>query len=52
MEKQELQKPFFAQFLEGQFSETAANSEYTTSVVKDMDETHKFPSDSDEDWRS
>ncbi|WP_298739458.1 microviridin/marinostatin family tricyclic proteinase inhibitor [uncultured Chitinophaga sp.] len=49
---QELQKPFFAQFLESQ----ASNAQPLTSIVTGRivdhpgDVTQKFPSDNDEEW--
>jgi len=49
METKELQQPFFAQFMVAQGNQQEDTS--VTSWVKDMDETHKFPSDGDEDFR-
>jgi hypothetical protein len=46
--------PFFARFLEGQFPRVKSNLKAgkkpggPTDPVLDMDQTHKFPSDSDE----
>lgn len=56
MESQQQQlKPFFANFLENQIPATHktvdGGNEYTTPIKDWNDETHKFPSDGDEDFR-
>lgn len=47
METKELQKPFFAQFLEGE--EVQDQPGDVTSPYKDA-QTNKFPSDGDDAW--
>jgi len=51
---QQVQKPFFAQFLESQANESqAANTWQGTGKLIDApggDVTQKFPSDGDEEW--
>ena len=47
-------EPFFARFLEGQFPRVKSSlkagkrPDPPTDQILDMDQTHKFPSDSDE----
>lgn len=52
MKKQELKKPFFANFLENQLSQGESNEVQggtLTSILKDTAYTLKYPSDSDDD---
>jgi Serine endopeptidase inhibitors len=47
----QLSKPFFAQFLEAQKKDSQETQ--NTNITKpwlDVNETHKYPSDSDEEW--
>jgi Serine endopeptidase inhibitors len=48
MNQNEIQQPFFVQFLESQKSEQVQNT--ITIPAKDNLQTHKYPSDSDEEW--
>lgn len=47
MNQHELKQPFFAQFLESQKNEEAHNT--VTLPKKDNLQTHKYPSDNDEE---
>ncbi|NHN27925.1 microviridin/marinostatin family tricyclic proteinase inhibitor [Flavobacterium jejuense] len=51
MKKQELKKPFFANFLENQLTKEGSNEVQggVTSRTEDIYQTLKYPSDSDED---
>lgn len=48
-QNEQLNKPFFAQFLEAQKSD-AQETQNITKPWLDVNETHKYPSDSDETW--
>lgn len=50
MNQNELKQPFFVQFLESQRADEAHNT--VTLPSKDLLQTHKYPSDSDEEWDS
>lgn len=57
MKQSEQLKPFFAQFLESQQTKvqpgTEANQQVwppITTPFMDHDQTHKYPSDGDDDW--
>jgi hypothetical protein len=47
MEMKKLQKPFFAQFLEGDVAQ--AQPDDVTTPLGDA-QTNKYPSDGDDDW--
>ena len=47
MNQNEMKQPFFVQFLESQKADEAHN--VTTYPAKDLLQTQKYPSDSDED---
>jgi hypothetical protein len=48
MNKNELKQPFFAQFLEAEKSSSQETNYHTTRPYIDGDQTHKYPSDNDE----
>ncbi len=48
METKKFQKPFFAQFLEGERAQ--AQQAESTKPSADTVHTDKYPSDGDEDW--
>jgi hypothetical protein len=48
-QNEQLSKPFFVQFLEDQNKEERSGNNITKPWL-DINETHKYPSDSDEEW--
>lgn len=59
MKQNELKHPFFAQFLESQQAKLQRPTEPNSLVwppvtlpIMDYDQTHKYPSDGDDDWPS
>jgi hypothetical protein len=56
-QNEQLKQPFFAQFLESQKTKASGSTENheegwpgVTFPVKDYDQTHKYPSDGDDDY--